>query len=277
MGYTQAEVASPTATTKWNQGGVLRLITKEDLNGITFAGTALNPYNWEVSSVLSGIGPVTSSIAHLAHYPVKATSPDKSFLYFGTGRYFYSIPDASDDTTTQRKIFGVKELCLPNIILNQSCTSAGTVATGDLAEAATADGVELENPLLPKSGWYINLSAAAGSLYAERIITDPLASTTGAIFFTSFAPTTDACSFGGKSYLWAVKYDTGGAIGGYIKGIGLLQLSTGAIEEINLGVDLTDREGRRTAEMQGVPPTGQGLSLVVPPKPLNKVMHIRKK
>lgn len=272
LGYTQSEVATPTGTTKWLQGGVLRLITKEDLSGNTVAGTALDPANWEVSTVMSGIGAVTSAIAHLAHYSTKSTSPDKAFLFFGTGRYFYNIPSDSDDPSSQRRIFGVSDPCLSNILNNQSCGSSEVVSFSTLTEATTSAGTT------DPEGWYINLDApTTGTLFNERVVTDPLAATTGAVFFTSFAPSTDVCSFGGKSYLWAVKYDTGGTVSGYVKGIGLLQLSTGAIEEINLGTDITQREGRRTGVLEGVPPTGQGLSLIIPPKPIDTILHIRKK
>jgi type IV pilus assembly protein PilY1 len=109
------------------------------------------------------------------------------------------------------------------------------------------------------------------------VITDPLAAPTGAVFFTTFAPASDMCSFGGNSYLWAVKYDTGGSVAGYLKGIGLLQVSTGAIDEVHLGEDFTLREDRKTDPIEGVPPTGQGLSLIVPPKAIDRIMHIRKK
>ena len=133
------------------------------------------------------------------------------------------------------------------------------------------------------NGWYIDLDAPAGTAYSERVITDPLAAQNGAVFFTSFSPNTDICAYGGYTNLWAVKYDTAAAVGAYISGIGLMQVSTGAIEQINLGSrfgeadDTSHRLGRRTDAIDGVPPTGQGLSLVVPPKPINKMLHIRTK
>ncbi len=70
MGYTKSEDTTPSDTTRWTRGGVLRLITREDLNGhdvsITATaasnGTALNPANWLVTRVVDNIGPVNSSI-----------------------------------------------------------------------------------------------------------------------------------------------------------------------------------------------------------------------
>jgi type IV pilus assembly protein PilY1 len=121
-------------------------------------------------------------------------------------------------------------------------------------------------------GWYISLDSPP----AERVITDPLATPTGVVFYTTFAPSPDICKFGGTSYLWAVNYETGGGVGGALSGKGLLQVSTGAIEEIDLKGAFTEEGGRRTGAIDGVPPTGQGLAVVVPPKPLAKIMHIRK-
>lgn len=274
LGYAKSEVSSPTSSTKWTQGGVLRLLTREDLNSMPVATeTALNPGKWEVSTLIENIGAITSSVGHLAHYKTKQKTPDKAYLYFGTGRYFFNTPDTVDDTSSQRSLFGVSDLCLTKILNNQSCGNSEITAFSSLTEASTSAGTN------DTDGWFINLDVAASgaSTYNERMITDPLASPNGAVFFTTFAPTSDICAYGGKSYLWAVKYDTGGAVGSYLKGIGLLQVSTGAIEEISLSSDFTERNSRRTSAMEGVPPTGAGLSLVIPPKPVSRVLHIQKK
>ncbi len=270
LGYTQSEVGTPAATTKWTAGGVIRLRTNEDLNSSTLTSTALYPANWSWSTVMSGIGPVTASIGHLAHYAVNSATPDKAYLYFGTGRYYFNNSIlGSDDPSSQRRLYGIAEPCLTSILGNAACTSSVSVLS--LTEASTSAGTT------DPEGWYINLDAAGTTINAERIITDPLAAPNGAVFFTSLAPTNDVCSFGGNSYLWAVKYDTGGSVAASLSGVGLLQVSTGAIEEVNLRTDFQEREGRRSSAMSGVPPLGQGLALVIPPKPTNKVLHIRKK
>jgi hypothetical protein len=56
-----------------------------------------------------------------------------------------------------------------------------------------------------------------------------------------------------------------------------VQVSTGSIEEQDLPVDLTDKENRRSTAMTGVPPAGEGLSLILPPKAVREIMHIREK
>ena len=276
LGYTEAEYSPVDANTKWTDGGVIRLITREDLNGtnVSAAGnTALNPNNWLVSNVITDIGPVTSSVTRIAHYPTKSKIPDKAWLYFGTGRFFYR----EDDIVAGRTIFGAKEPCLSKIKdISHYGDTCNAVGIGDLANATTNVSLT-ESP----NGWYIYLDPS------ERVITDPLATTVGAIFFTTFAPSSDICEYGGSSYLWAVKYDTGGSIASSLKGTALLQVSTGVIEEINLRSAFTEKKGkvggvdeatgRRTVAMQGVPPIGQGLSVLTQPPPVKSTVHIRER
>lgn len=313
LGYTKSEHSPPTAATRWTNGGVIRLVTREDLDGTNDSTTALNPDNWAWSHVIKDTGSVTASVAHLAHYRSGSTTPDLAWLYLGTGRYFYKGDDA-----TARKIGGIKELCLrdksaailpPGLSVDSAsqfyaeCTNGSTtppaaaqVAGSNLVDktcgglsgaglaACVADpcvsggkpltGSNLINCLSDRSykGWFIRLDGPP----SERVITDPLAIPTGAVFFTTFAPSSDICKFGGSSYLWAVNYETGGSAGAALQGKALLQVSTGAIEEIELKEAFTEEGGRRTEEIDGVPPTGQGLAVVVPNKPINKIMHIRK-
>ncbi len=283
LGYTKAEYTPLDANTKWTSGGVIRVITREDLNGtnVSVTGdTALNPGNWLVSNVITGIGPVTSSIGHLAHYPTKSQIPDKGWLYFGTGRYFFR----EDDISTARTIFGVKELCLSKIRdINDSgdpvCGSSDNFSGVGTLDNVTTTVPSTESP----NGWYINLDPA------ERVITDPLASTVGAVFFTTFAPSPDICEYGGSTYLWAIKYDTGGEVASSLKGTALIQVSTGVIEEIALSSAFTQKKatnrdtgveeatGRRTAAMQGVPPIGQGLAVLTQPAPVKRTIHMRER
>jgi type IV pilus assembly protein PilY1 len=246
--------------------------------------------------VAKDIGSVTSSVAHLAHYPVNVTSPDKAYLFFGTGRYFYKTSEV-DNANVQRSLFGIKEPCLAKMLTitttsSPVCDGANTVCSlptaGDLVDSGshaciydvTVDTAITTDP----DGWYLNLDASAGTSFAERNMTDPLATTIGAVFFTTYAPDSDICTYGGNTYLWGLKYDTGGSVNGILQGTALMQVSTGAIEEVNLGTAFTDKkaggraeDGRRSGKITGAPPTGQGLSLVTPPAPLKKMMHIRKK
>lgn len=69
FGYTKAENNPITVNTRWTEGGIIRIITKEDPD----------PNNWVWSRVIDNIGPVTTSVKLLQNYKTKVVR-----LYFGT-------------------------------------------------------------------------------------------------------------------------------------------------------------------------------------------------
>ncbi|MHB8057967.1 MAG: pilus assembly protein [Desulfuromonadaceae bacterium] len=263
VGYTKANIgdtASITTSTEWTEGGVIRLVTKEDIN----------PANWKTSTVISGTGPVTSGIARLQDRKDK-----KLWLYFGSGRFYYG----GDDPSNRRYLMGVTDSCYnSDNSYNKDCAdNPPTVLTkSDLKQQDTIGNITTEK------GWYITLDAesALTSMGAERSITDPVALTNGLVVFTTFKPTSDVCKFGGDSYVWGVKYNTGGAPpGASLDAKVLVQISTGAFEEVTLRSALTDRDGRKQGTaMVGKPP-------VDPPpvvsnasnKPPKKILHIQER
>jgi type IV pilus assembly protein PilY1 len=129
------------------------------------------------------------------------------------------------------------------------------------------------------NGWFIDLDSAGTFSYdgvtriydAERVITNPLSTTTGNIFFTTFKPYSDACSIGGKSFIWSVRYDSG-CTATDLQGTALIQVSTGSIEQKNLA-----NLGRKSGAIEGVPPTDQGLSIISQPPGIRKILHMREK
>lgn len=265
---------------KWNSmtgswiGGIGRFVT----NGID--ATSPNFTNrW--SNVITTSGPVTSAPVFL-----RSKNKHELWMYFGTGRYFYK----TDDLTGKRRIYGIKEPCYSDTTDNIDPACTTTVSEGSLSDSTSSISSSIGN------GWYINLDCASGDsgctynapsgYSAERVITTPLASPVGAVFFTTFSPTSDLCGYGGNSYIWAVNYRTGGvAPSAALQGKGLLQLSTGEIREIDLKTAFTDRipsgsgssGGRRSAGFFGVPPQGQGLSAIVPADPIKKFIFIKEK
>ncbi len=277
------------ANDTWTNGGIGRLLTKEDLDGndVSSTGsTALNPYNWAWNRVIDDVGPVTSAVARL-----EKKSAGLMWLYFGTGRYYFAGA-AGDDPNNLRALFGIKDPCFSTSGFDTNCTTPRTFCTtpctnpsacteplpcGELTNVTNVANTPSNPDDASFKGWYINLPASAGASFAERVITDPLATSSGVVFFTTFAPNSDICAFGGSTYLWGVKYNTGGAPGASLKGKALIQTSTGAIEHVDLSTALSGSGGRKTPAFTGVPPTAQGLSIISPPPPVERILHIRER
>lgn len=275
-------IKKPTTGTTWNQGGVLRIVTHEDPN----------PTNWDTSLVMNDIGPVATKVASL----VATIGPEKQlFLYFGTGRYFFKDTTTTDDSTctsatdcsnTQRTLFGIKEPCFDPGTNKIDDTCNTTVASTDsgLHDATTA-AVTVDTTAAGFHGFFINLdrpNASSDPDKAERLITDPEVSSLGVVFFTTFAPSNDPCTFGGKTFIWALRYDTGGSGAGFLYGFALVQTSTGAVEQKKLSDPTTFNEkqatnetrGRRTAAFTGQPPREGALTVLTPP-PFKTVLRIK--
>ncbi|WP_243371425.1 PilC/PilY family type IV pilus protein [Geotalea sp. SG265] len=249
---------------KWTNGGVVRVMTKEDQD----------PTHWAGSKVIEGIGPVTTSIARTQD--TRALNKNL-WLYFGTGRYYYRDSSTLDDNDNRRALLGIQEPCYntatrPGNVLDGTCTA--TVTAGSLVNQTSS----VSTLGATDKGWRIDLDTVTASEGAERVVTDTVALTNGTVFFTSFKPTMDVCGYGGNSFLWGVKYDTGGqAASNALKGKALIQLSTGEFSEVDLSSAFTDKLNRRmTSPMTGKPPSD------APPvissslnKPVKKILHIR--
>jgi len=270
-------VRKNSSTGAWTQGGVGRLFTNEDPD----------PNNWEFRKVIDGIGPVSSAVARLQNNIFHS-----NWLFFGTGRYFYELPSNPDDPSTQRNLYGIKDPCFGPIsnTIDPSCITE--VNPADLTNVDSTTVSDLVANGSGFHGWSINLDTVVSIDYdgagsrdyrAERVITDPLATTSGLVFFTTYRPYGDDCALGGKSFLWATRYNTGGApTAAMLKGKALVQVSTASIEQLDLSTafqgDATlHRGGRRSFAMEGVPPTAQGLSLLSPPPPVKRLLHIRER
>lgn len=276
IGYSRECTGTDTACTSgtWTKGGVLRLSTSENTD----------PAQWKVSKVIDGIGPVTTSITKL-----QDRRNNNLWLYFGTGRYFFK----GDDTTTNtQSLYGVKEPCYASARIDATATNmevrrnsinpyCTTAVSGTLVDQSGAPSATI-NTAAP--GWKVTLDGPASGFSSERMITDPVASPAGAVFFTTFKPSNDVCKFGGNSLIWALRYDTGGVPPARaMQGKALIQVSTGAFAEISLSTAFSNPgdsrlDGRRLATpITGVPPTSQGLSLITNPPAVKKFLHVREK
>ena len=256
VGYTKK------SGTTWTKGGVYRIITKE----------SQSPGDWIHSKVIDDTGPVTSAITKL-----QDRRHGNLWLYFGTGRFFYKLDaktsvtlDSADD---QQAIYGIKEPCYSVTTNTIDTTCSSSVSAGFLSDRTTTIST-----VEPAIGWKINLeptNTSTGSK-AERVITDPLAIFSGVVFFTSLSPSADLCALGGNTFIWAVNYSTG-AQPSALLGKALLQVSTGEIKELTLATAFSEKGGRRSVAISGVPPRGQGLAVLVAPRPLRRILHIKEK
>lgn len=258
FGYIKKAGSGNAAT--WTQGGIMRLLTMEDPD----------PASWTLSKVIDGTGPITTGIGRLVD-----RKNHKLWLYFGSGRYYYN----SDDSGSRRSIYGIKEPCYTSVDdLDDSCPETPLTRTNltnqSLDSATDSLGVSTND------GWLIDLDPSDATYDAERIITNPVALTNGTVFFTSFKPTADPCGFGGSSFVWLVKYDTGFQVPERVRlGQIVLQLSTGSFEQVDIKTAFTARAGRRTdTPMPGKPP-GDPPPIITNAnnKPIKKIMHIQEK
>jgi type IV pilus assembly protein PilY1 len=140
------------------------------------------------------------------------------------------------------------------------------------------------NGTCSKGGSFCSVDFDCLNFCAERIVTNSVATTSGVVFYTSFTPTADICSFGGNSYLWGVKYDTGAEpAGAALYGKAIIQMSTGTFAEQSFTDEtkpiFTDRLNRRTdAPMFGKPPVDPPMVLNRGQNhPVKKILHAREK
>ncbi len=275
FGYTRAEDNPVLATTKWIKGGILRIVTKQDIR----------PSEWTMSKVMDNIGPVTAGVSKLQDY-----NKDIFRLFAGSGRYYFKSGSLIDDAGNQRRLYGIKEPCF-NGVFNTACSDADIVPEGNLDEAVDEKGTN------DPDGWYINLDLCtddlqnivvcgdpSASFEVERMVTDSVATPIGAVIYTTTKPNADICEFGGSTHLWSVCYATGGALGEadalgnvacptLLRGKAILQVSTGSIEQIDLKSAFTTRNQRRTGSIQGVPPAGSPPGILMPPQAVKRILH----
>ena len=264
VGYSMKRVDASSGEISWTDGGVGRILTKE----------STDPATWTFGKVIDGIGSVTTSISRLQDRTNK-----KLWLFFGTGRFYYTGDDTINDTYNQRYIMGVQEPCYTAAnVLDPAC-SASVLTLSDMKDQTTSIATALTTT---QKGWYVQLDAkdSANSLGAERCITDTVALTNGSVYFTTFKPTTDVCKYGGYSYVWGVNYKTGGAApAAALSGKILEQVSTGAFEEVTLSTALSAMSGRKmSTPMIGKPP-GDAPPVISNSnnKPVKKILHLQEK
>ena len=292
IGYTKADTGTPVS---WSKGGILRLLTYNQPQPHVTGGMA----DWQVSTVIDNIGPVRTAITKL-----QDVASHNLWLFFGTGRYFTK----GDDPVNVQSLYGIKDPCYydtnnPSTSNTFKTVTSTTVTpcTSSISASATATGVSGSTLVdqtssittttvngvaalaTGKDGWFINLPGATGSNYPKRVITNPVASSSGAVTFTTFTPSTDVCTYGGTTSVWMVNYSTGGVGSTNVKGQILIQLSTGAFQQIDPASAFTQSaaggaKGRETVQYQGVPPvTEPAMFTNTNHTPSKRILHIQER
>lgn len=306
IGYVQKDTTVTPNT--WTKGGVLRLMTRESDEPASVTPAK----QWVVRPLISGTGPVTTSVTKL-----QDRANNTMWVYWGTGRFYFKADDPS--TGTKQTLYGIKDPCYSTAnrkmmlpiaggTLNdydQYCTDAATTTTAiscsglfsGLCDQSGVAGAPVATLPASIGGWFVNLDAANSTYLAERVVTDSVASGAGAVFFTTFKPSADICKFGGDTFIWALNYASGGPPPDKaMEGKALIQVSTGAFKELSLkkafdwqhpevpplvpptAAEIQRYDQRRTMQpIPGVPPTAQGLSLITNPPAVKKFLHIREK
>jgi len=188
---------------------------------------------------------------------------NKLWVFAGTCRYF----TATDDSTAQRNLYGVIDPCYNGSGYSACSPISGSGSLADVTSNPAAANVT--------NGWYIKLDPSTSSANAERVISDPNVSSNGTVLFSTTAPTSDICSYGGNSYVWEINYLNGGALSNSELSSFLIQTSTGAITKINASefTGSDSKEGRRSKSIAGVAPPTSSITVIGHPSPINRFLH----
>ena len=167
--------------------------------------------NWTFSTLMSFDYPVTAA-------PTAAVDLyDRLWIYFGTGRYFN---DADRSSTSNQKLFGVWDPGSGTVVLNDVTNilvyeNKGVYNNTTYVSAFDAYLAARRNEYSDgtRHGWHLTMTGGERSLNKPTILG-------GIVLFPTFKPTTDACGYGGSSYLYGLYYETGTANDESVIGLG---------------------------------------------------------
>ncbi|MEN6615662.1 MAG: hypothetical protein ABFD12_03835 [Syntrophorhabdus sp.] len=258
LGYTKKNVST------WTLGGIARLVTNN----------STDPGSWQTSILIDNIGPVTAAINKLHDRTNR-----KFWIYAGTGRYFYRLSNALDDPDTKQSFYGIMEPCYD--VTKRQFKFGGCPGPATLTKSDLADQTAGANTIIPTSkwGWYIDFPTPAAPYKAHRVLAQPAVSFNGVVYFLTSTPTSDICSFGGYTYVWAVWYATGLAPPESALGMLITQLSTGRIANPLMKKDDMNvtGSGGRAAQLDVGLVIGPGPGLQALPKPIRKILHMKER
>tara|TARA_R110002167_G_scaffold212683_1_gene417309 strand:- start:30 stop:3860 length:3831 start_codon:yes stop_codon:yes gene_type:complete len=150
--------------------------------------------------------------------PTVGSHKDSGYMvYFGTGKYF-EYADAVVSASPQiQDFYGIRDV--GSRVLNRGDLITQTVVfegDGTLTDGSTsAFPVRLVSNNSPDSapvyGWHLRLLSPSGVATGERAVSKPILRN-GRIIFTSIIPNSDACGYGGKSWLMELDASNGGRL-----------------------------------------------------------------
>lgn len=204
------------------KGKMLRISTRGgDVDPDSFSYET-DPDNWVMSPLTDKFRIVGNPDIPLPPITSSANaSVDKDnnlWIYFGTGKY---VNSADKGDTTPQYFLGVideywnygngdvdnGDLQVTNLLPWSNVTDLEINVDGTIRDSALSFK-ELVDGVKTLKGWFIELGF--GNNAGERLLTKPSV-LGGNLFFTSFKPVNDICSYGGESYLYALYYETGTA------------------------------------------------------------------
>ncbi len=213
--------------------------------------TGDDPCSWDFVKIFNNaLGPITAKVEYMKCF-------GHHFLYFGTGRWFYKEDSVGINASDVEKLYGV---LIDGCLTGGSCNINETHTSSDICSKLPTSDTDLSKI----AAWSQDLAPKDSTYFKERLTTDPTPTGENVILFTTFQPTADICSYGGRTRLWAMNCATGEGIGnstcsGYTLsqpgGTIYLQLSRGNIEKFELSASsFTQEGGKATSWQTGVPP-----------------------
>jgi len=235
---------------------------KGKLMSVAIPGEALSAgSSYTVTTLFDGNFPFTAS--------PDATRDESgtTWVYAGSGKYY---SDVDEEATDDQIFIGMKdkstftypfETTTTGMVDKTSVTTTGTVeeteqvctydptVSGKFTDKTVVTRATLTSAaqVAPDKGWYLTLSNG------ERVISRPLA-VGGLVDFLTYKPSSDLCSYGGDSYLYAVGYTTGEAPAK------IAVRNSETTNDVTTG-NITINKGIRLGP--GAPPTGE--AIIIPP------------
>jgi len=176
------------------------------------------PWDWATSTLIDAAGPISAA-------PTAALDEaNRLWIFFGTGSFLNraDIPQSSPMSfygIREPETNGVKswETIASHTLFesNKIAVTKGACGEGEFSENcvgiiqtntdsnSTRDWAWLRRSMDSASGWKHTFEAAT-----ERVLS-PAAVLGGSVVFTSYIPTSEACSSAGSSRRWALYYKTG--------------------------------------------------------------------